>query len=164
MDVFYLVELKTDMGSIVSEQEDYLLQARKGCFRQLLRGVVEISRHSTSKNKYVHLLHQLSRLGLISIPDQLYEKSFPTPRAGWSKALCKVCEELESMEYQPQIRVVYIQPREGKARKEFEYIYFDQVADIVQTRGDLGAIFANYLRQWNTDAGSKHPKKLDLNH
>ena len=37
MDVFYLVELKTDMGSIVREQEDYLLEARSGCFRQLPR-------------------------------------------------------------------------------------------------------------------------------
>ena len=162
MDVFYLVELKTDMGSIVREQEDYLLEARSGCFRQLLRGVVEISKHSTSKNKYVHLLHQLSRLGLISIPDQLYEKSFPTPKAGWSKVLCKISEEMESMEYQPQVEVVYIQPREGKAKEEFEYIYFNQVADIVQTRSDLGAIFANYLRQWTTDAGSNHLKKFDV--
>ena len=162
MDVFYLVELKTDMGSIVPEQEDYLLQAREGCFRQLLRGVVEISKHSTSKNKYVHLLHQLSRLGLISIPDQLYEKSFPTPKAGWSKALCKVSEEIESMGYQPQMKVVYIQPREGKTKKGIEYIYFDQVADIVEIGGELGAIFANYLRQWTIDAGSRHPKRLDL--
>ena len=32
------------------------------------------------------------------------------------------------------------------------------------TEAKLGAIFANYLRKWTTDAGSRHPKEFDLNH
>ena len=44
--------------------------------------------------------------------------------------------------------------------RSFEHIYFEEVANIVERRGDLGALFANYLRQWTKIAGTKDPRDI----
>ena len=162
----YLVELKTDMGSVRDDQNEYLCAARRKAFPGLVEGVAELAKGSDSKRKYVHLLHLLAESGLISVPKGLYEKSFGRDRvvSGWT-------EEAKGLEIGGQkcskTKVVFIQPRPNpKPTKntsktyDFQYIYFDEVANIVQRHGDLGCIFANFLRQWVEEAGSPNPRDI----
>ena len=155
----FLVELKTDRGSQRKEQEKYLRCAQRVGLRRLVDGIVEICKATDKKPKYVHLLHILSKLSLVLIPSdtELYKKTFPTGKSGWNDAFCEV--EPTVHDKFKSIELVYILPREPeKIESDFNYIYFDEVADTVQQRGELGCIFANYLRQWTSSAGSRHPR------
>ena len=161
----YLVELKTDMGSIRDDQNEYLGAAQRKAFPALVEGVIELAKGSpNSKRKYVHLLHQLAELKFISVPKGVYKKSFGGDRvvAGWTK-------EAEGMKLVGQkcskTEVVFIQPtrptEDTSKTYDFQHICFDEVANVVQRHGDLGCMFANYLRQWTKDAGSLDPRCLD---
>ena len=164
----YLVELKTDMGSIRNDQKEYLCAAQRIVFPALVKGVIELAKGSPdSKRKYVHLLHQLAEPEFISVPNGLYKKSFGRDQvvAGWT-AEAKGLKMGESKCL--QTRVVFIQPRpdpeptkDSPKKDNFKYIYFKEFANIVQRHGDLGCIFANYLRQWTKDAGSPDPRCFD---
>ena len=159
----FLVELKTDMSSIDKNQEAYLRLARDRKLGPLVRGIVEICENSKKRSKYVHLLHLLANLELVSIPDRdkLYRMTFPIPRAGWTNEFKEVKPTVDGkLEH---TRVIYIQPRESNQPVEdFEYIFFDEVADVAQRLGDLGCIFANFLRQWTTNPGTRKPRDMDL--
>ena len=158
----FLVELKTDMSSIDYAQECYLRCARDRNLGPLVEGVVTICKDSRKRRKYVHLLHLLANLGLVSIEEReaLYRKTFPTPQSGWSNVFDCVKATVDGKLKCTQI--IYIQPRESKKpKKDLEYIYFDDVADIVQPLGDLGRIFADYLRQWKCDPGKREPRDMD---
>ena len=159
----YLVELKTDMGSVREEQNDYLRAAQGKAFSSLVEGVTKLAKGSDSKRKYVHLLHLLDESGFVSVPKGLYEKSFDRDRvvSGWTKAI----EGLKLKDQKcSKTKVVFIQPRldpernEGTNTYDFKYICFNEVANIVQRHGDLGCMFANFLRQWVKEAGSADPR------
>ena len=161
----YLVELKTDMESRRPQQDRYLYAARKKGLPALVKGVRKISKKSKKKQKYVNLLSRLSAPGidLVTIPDDaiLYEKTFPNVVRGWTDAVnqLKIADQVFS-----NVEIVYVQPTKEGRRDElgFNYIYFDEVASVVERRGDLGAMFANYLRQWKKPAGSRDPRKIPL--
>ena len=158
----FLVELKTDMSSINNAQETYLRLARDRNLGPLVEGVVTICKGSRKRRKYVHLLHLLANLGLVSIGEReaLYGATFPTPRSGWSNVF--KCVKATVDDKLQCTRIIYIQPRESKKpKKDLEYIYFDDVADAVQPLGDLGRIFADYLRQWRCDPGNREPRDMD---
>lgn len=158
----FLVELKTDMGSKRPEQDKYLCKAQDEEFSLLVQGVRELAKASNSKQKYVHLLHELSKTGFVCMTDELYKKSFCRVVRGWTEAIngLKIKEQKCS-----KTKVVYIQPKpdpnttnDTKEKYDFKYIYFKEVANIVQRHGDLGCMFANFLRQWVKEAGSPNPK------
>ena len=162
--IAYLVELKTDMDSLRPQQDKYLCKAREKGLPALVEGVKKMSKKSNKKQKYVHLLHRLSAPGieLLSIPDdtRLYEKTFGRHGvvSGWNKERkgLKVNYQICS-----KIKVVFVQPYESDSNKyDFEHIYFDEVASVVERSGDLGAMFANYLRQWKKPAGSRDPSSI----
>ena len=165
-DAVYLVELKTDMDSRRKEQDRYLNKASRKNFVDLVEGIRKSAKASDRKQKYVHLLHQLHLAGFVSgaeALERLDKTSFSKkhPVQGWTEAInglvFKKRECLKS-------KVVFIQPREDSSDNNsdkkksqtygFEFIYFEEVANIVQERGDLGCIFANYLRKWTDPAGS----------
>lgn len=161
-EIAYFVELKTDMGSRREAQDQYLSRAREKHLPTFIDGIAQLSRASNKKQKYVHLLHQLSAPGLelVSIHDdtRLYEKTFPRVVAGWTAAM-----DLLTLDNQrfPEIKIVFVQPtKEGSNKYDFEHIDFDEVAKIVERRGDVGAMFANVLRQWTIPAGSRDPKEI----
>ena len=138
----YLVELKTDMGSKRDKQDEYLSKAREIGFPGLVEGVKQLAdasnRRKKKEKKYSHLLHLLSvlRPNLVSMGDIPQQKFSET-------------------------KVVFVQPTKDESDKcDFEHIYFKEVANIVQRHGDLGAIFANYLRQWTKEAGSPDPRAI----
>ena len=159
----FLVELKTDMSSIDRDQEKYLRLARKSKLRPLVGGIVKICGSKDSKRaKYVHLLHLLAKLELVTIPNQskLYQMTFPSPKSGWTKSFAGVIPAVEGkLEH---ARVIYIQPRKDKSESDndFKYIYFRDVAEIVQRFGDLGSVFAHYLRKWSDDPGRRYPRTV----
>ena len=158
----FLIELKTDMSSINPDQKNVLCKAQTIGLAPIVPGLVKISasKGTRKRMKYVHLLHQLSILGLVNIPEQdsLYRQTFPTPRPGWTKAFNGVESTLEGKLECTQI--IYIQPKiqENEANLGVRYIDFDEVADIVQNFGEVGYLFANYLRQWIPPAGERDPR------
>lgn len=155
----YLVELKTDLDSTRPDQNVYLERARKKEFSCLVEGVRKLAQKSKKKQKYVHLLHRLAATGLalVDMPEELYCKTFPRMLPGWTKALGE--QEPRPGAFST-VEVVFVQPTEHPKSEypDFKYIYFDEVADIIQTGGDLGCVFANYLRQWTEPAGSCDPR------
>ena len=163
-ETVFLVELKTDMGSRRPEQDKYLLDARQEPFRYFVLGAMQLARASKQKPKYLHLMHLLSDLELVSIKNgaNLYHLTYPKPRPGWNKAFDSVqlVESWESTE--TKSKVVYIQPVCEKDDPEHgtRYIGFSEVADTVQQRGELGYLFANYLRQWTCPAGGDDPRDV----
>lgn len=159
----FLVELKTDMSMISPAQEKYLCRARERKLGPLVCGIIKICKKSKKRRKYVHLLHRLEKLGLVEIPDRdaLYGKTFPRPKRGWKKAFKCVGATVDGK--LQHTRIIYIQPRmpNEKDRKDgFEYIDFNEVADIVQPLGDLGHTFADYLRGWRCDPGERVPQAM----
>lgn len=136
----YLVELKTDLSSLRPKQSEYLCRARKRGLLRLVEGVIQLAQDSKKyKSKYAHLLYRLSAPGIDLVPIRSPDQNFP------------------------DTKVVFIQPKEHKSdRQDFEHIYFKEVANIVEPQGDLGALFANCLRQWTTAAGSRDPKDIPL--
>ena len=163
----FLVELKTDMSSKGGGQERYLRDARNMGLAPLVGGIVEIcgSKYCKIKGKYVHLLHLLANLELVTIPDpgKLYLKTFPDTRSGWTKAFTGVKPTVEGK--LQDTRVVFIQPTEDKpgssvtgSEEDFKHIYFRDVAEIVQRFGDLGGVFAHYLRKWSEPPGRRYPR------
>ena len=159
----YLVELKTDIGSIRPNQARYLCKARGIGFPGLVEGVKKLAKASNSREKYLHLLHLLSVSGtsLLEMRNapQLYEKECLGNTRAWKSAIHQLV--IDKNKFLEPPKVVFIQPTEDESDKcDFEYIYFKEVADIVQRHGDLGGIFANLLRQWIEKAGSPDPRAI----
>ena len=157
-----MVELKTDMDSLRSQQDEYLCAARKKGLPSLVEGVRKMAKKSEKKQKYVHLLHRLSAPGieLVFILDDtpLYEKTFPRVVSGWTRAVEQLTFEKQHFS---ETTIVFVQPIKGEPDENgFEHIYFEEVANIVERRGDLGALFANYLRQWTKRAGSRKSRDI----
>ena len=160
----FLIELKTDMSSIDGDQKRYLCKARKMGLRPLVDGIIEICKATDYRMKYAHLLQVLASLELVSIcePEKLYQAA--QSRTTWRDALKSGLVSTNVDEIRQCIRVIYIQPRkpncetsETESDQDFKYIDFEDVADIVQRFGDLGCIFANFLRQWTKDPGWQAP-------
>ena len=147
----FLVELKTDSASQRDDQDENLGHAVDVGLKGLVEGVIDICGATDQRRKYVHLLHLLSRLGLIEYEDDL----FPVKR-GFSKALCRVkhkVEEKKECEW-PSLELVFVQPRNNT-------IGFEELANIISKGGpdDLRSTFARHLRTWAcTRAGGPDPK------
>ncbi len=141
----YLIELKTDMSSRRGDQDNYLSMATEKRMDEILCELKEISDASTQQMKYHHLLYALCELNLIKLPSDSKEVS----------NLIKGVR-VPNLPFKPE--VVYIQPRKCKEDKRFHYIYFDEFAEIVESQGDMGGLFAGYLRKWTTDPATHPPR------
>lgn len=166
----FLIELKTDMASIREEQRRHLERAAKKGLEKLIRDVLHIVEGTKEKGKYVHLLYRLSELGLVTGVheriDALSENARPVdPRCdNWrGKASTrgkKFADELKgvnaaAISWPSLLEVVYVQPR---SRNE---IVFEEFACAIEPKGDLGKLFAKYIRKWaKCDAGSPNPRTL----
>ena len=161
----FFVELKTDMNSIGGGQERYLRDARGTKIKRLVDGIIKICKATDYESKYAHLLHRLASLKLVSIydPENLYQAALSQSRPAWCDAIGKVRPTVD--EKLRCTRVIYIQPRKPNCEtsktesdQDFKHIDFEDAADIVQRFGDLGCIFANFLRQWTEDPGQQAPR------
>jgi hypothetical protein len=151
----YLIELKTDAGSRREKQDEYLKTAREVGLRALVEGVLTICQDTSSQwlPKYIHLLHQLAKLGLVSVPDAVYDLAFPEPRRGVTEALRQV-RNLTRVDVAP-LEIIYVQPG-GDA--DHRHITFEEFALRVEDQGDVGRVFAAYLRKWVVKAGVGDPR------
>ena len=147
----FLVELKTDSASQRDDQDENLGHAVDVGLKGLVEGVIDICGATDQRRKYVHLLHLLSRLGLIEYEDDL----FPVKR-GFSEALCRVKHKVEEKKEEewPSLELVFVRPKNNT-------IGFEEFAKIISKGGpdDLRSTFAHHLRTWAcTGAGEPDPK------
>ena len=162
IECVFLIELKTDMNSWRKEQDCYLKMASKMHMRDILEDLKSIVQASKEKRKYYHLLSALCELGLISSTDNLKSEIFAEKPRVMKNTIDKI-RILKS----PALKVVYVQPRKpGSEDKQtlvdgFHYIYFDEFAEIVEKQGDMGGLFAGYLRKWKEDPAKYPPTRTE---
>jgi hypothetical protein len=156
-ETFYLLELKTDVTSRRDEQDAYLERAGEIGLHGIVKGILGIVAASDAKylQKYVHLLHDLARLGLVQIPTAVYAHAFPEVRTGITAALGNVRNLVAQPG--PRIQVIYVQPEPDP---EHDSIGFEEVAAVVERHGDpLSLAFAQSLRRWRAPAGAALPSE-----
>ena len=146
----FLVELKTDMNSLDTEQLCHFQRAVDRGLAEILRDVRFIAgaREPWARKKYFHLLKAIARLGLITLPEMFEEKIYDSPRGVY-----KCIDEIEITDVPAAFKLVVVAPRtvEGYACVDFE-----SFADIVKDCGEIGRAFADSLRTWaNKPAGSR---------
>ena len=159
----FLIELKTDMNSWRKEQDYYLKTASKMSMEGILEDLKQISKSKNDKyarQKYYHMWHALDELGLVvPLPNGLKKKMY----ADRSHDVYKLIDKI-SLLSSPTLKVVYVQPRKPGCKDKqslvegFHYIYFDEFADIVESQGDMGGLFAGYLRKWIEDPAKSPPR------
>ncbi|MCA9597700.1 MAG: hypothetical protein KC776_30515 [Myxococcales bacterium] len=157
-DTFYLLELKTAQTSRRTKQDQYLELAKKAGLRAIVDGVIAVAAASSSKylQKYLHLLSDLSALGLVEVPAQLYDEVFPSVRARATRGLAQVRNLVGTPE--PPLRILYVQP---EAESAANTIGFAEYAAIVNGHDDdVSRAFARALRQWIEPAGQVRPTSL----
>ena len=154
----FFIELKTDMKSRRSDQDDYLANAIDKCMCMILHDFKEMSKSRNDKRarqKYFHMAHALAEVGLIGLPSILEDTMYAANSQGVYELIDDICI-LKS----PALEVVYVQPYQSTedkcGDKRFHYIYFDEFAKVVEKQGDMGELFADYLRKWAKDP-AKHP-------
>jgi len=144
----YFIELKTDVGSRRSSQDEYLERAKQLGFKKLVEGIRSIVLATTAHQKYHHLTSALAELGFLSLPPDLQDFLYPQPRPGLTERL----RAIVVADINPTIDVRYLQPlsTEGDSCIDFETF-----ATYVDCHDDpLSALFARHLRRWTTAAGS----------
>ena len=148
----FLIELKTDMGSRREGQYDYLRDAREKGMARILSDFKEIAEASKSRMKYFHPINALSEMGLFRLSKELKEKI----RDGTTRGSSRLIREIEvCLLSDSKAEVIFVQPRKADPtdQTDFQYIYFDRFADCIQSYGELGCLFARYLRRWEADPG-----------
>ena len=157
----FLIELKTDMRSIDKKQKCYLRRAKCRGMRKVmedLKTIAQVERPEHLRRKYFHLLSALDELGLTKLPCELKRTMYADDSTG----VYKLIENIEILKSPilEKPEVVYVQPRpcEENKVKGFKYIYFDEFADIVESQGDMGGLFAGYLRKWKEDPAKSPPR------
>ena len=158
----FLIELKTDMGSLKDGQCKRLQDAAENDMDQILSDLLviassdSVAKKKPTREKYFHLLRAVADLELFE-QDQLTRLREIVYGAGSAKEYKACIEGIRSTCSPPDLEVIYILPckKEGKNCVDFEYF-----ADHIQNRGEIGALFANYLRRWDEQgAGSQVPRE-----
>ncbi len=160
----FLIELKTDMASIRKKQSCYLKEAQKRGISSIMDDFKEISKSKRPKyarQKYFYLAHALSELGLIGPLSSALEKKM---WADDSRGVYNLIDDIRILVPPAcKLEVVYVQPQKSEEDKlyddRFHYIYFDEFAEIVESQGDMGGLFAGYLRKWKDDPAKQPPRK-----
>ena len=158
----FLIELKTDMSSQDEKQYEYIKEAKKKGIRGIicdLKEVAKAKKNKQNRQKYFHILHALSEIGLIGkLPCDLEGIMYKDRSQG---VFCRINKITLSKDKEPDLKVIYIQPREAQPCQpsDFTYISFDEFADSIETCGELGCQLAFYLRRWKTDPGLCPPAK-----
>ena len=159
----FLIEIKTDIDSRNSSQDQYLKAASKKSMRCILSDLKKMAGRKnlkkSSRRKYLHILYELGEVGLVKMPGALRNIEWSEGSA-WGVfdnideiGVCK------SLHVKPEI--VYIQPNEHCCDKPdvFRYIYFKEVVKSVNDQGKLGKLLACYLQKWELPAGECPPKE-----
>jgi len=123
----YFIEFKTDSGSRNDSQDKYLKKAAELSMNDIVEGIISISKASTYKMKYSHLLNKLKRLSLLDESGVYASRS-------------------------DEIRIVYVQPSNKDGAKNC--IEFPQLAERLKRKGGIDSFeshFAAALKEWAKD-------------
>lgn len=137
----YLIELKTDMGSRRTKQDDYLEVAQSMGFPKLLSGLLEIFRATSAKRKYFSYLKHLESMGQLDIPESVKAIMNRTNIQG----ITKVSHDIVVASKVEHVQIVYIQP-EGELPNA---ISFGKFSEVVKKHPDpVSNRFADSLINW----------------
>lgn len=154
----FLIELKTDVSSRRGDQDKYLDNAIKTGMDGILRDLKDISKsdEKSIRQKYYHLLYAVSQLCLIELPCNLEDTMY----ADNSRGVYDLIDDISILNT-PALEVVYVQPYEHEddgPDDKHHYIYFDEFANCVERQGNMGGLFAGYLRKWEKDPANHPPQ------
>ena len=161
----FLVELKTDMASKLSPhgiaQQRLLIDTATQGSRSLIDNSIGILRRHPivrqTRQKYVHLVHCLDELGLISLQkDDLYRKAFAAKQDG----IYRLLETVRVAETMPELKVLYVQPTHHPSDRTcvVDFSTFAGIVEEGQEGEDARKLFARHLRYWaSRKAGSVSP-------
>lgn len=147
----FFVELKTDSGSRREAQDHYLETAKKLGFAKIVEGFTSIIRKTSAHQKYHHMATSLARLGYLSMPHDLREYLYPTPRSGLSERL----REMSVTGTDSAIEVVYVQPLSTNGDNCVDFTRF--AAFVARHDDPFSRMFAEHLLRWRDVAGSSPP-------
>lgn len=127
----WLVEFKTDSGSRRDAQDEYLEVAKRIGTAATLDGICRIEKATSPqyRHKYAHLLLKLRSLGLLDDANTWTGRN-------------------------PEIEIVYVQPRKLADSAEENVVDFCQIADWLErvyNGEDFEMAFADALRGWAGD-------------
>ena len=144
----FLVELKTDMGSLRDSQEDYLNRAVERGLAGVLCDIRSMAkaRHPQARRKYFHLLKAIAALDLMTLPPEFEGKIYDHPRGVY-----ECIDRIGIPSALPDIEVIHVLPETVEG---MDCIDFETFADVVEDRGQIGRRFATSLRNWvSVEAG-----------
>jgi hypothetical protein len=120
----YLIEFKTDMSSRREKQDDYLLKTKMKGTKELIEGIIKISKASTYTDKYNHLKSKLIEYKLLN-------------------------SKLTYTEFNEDLEIIYVQPSNDKGIKEI--INFEKIAEWLESNFQGSSFeqeFSKALRVW----------------
>lgn len=125
----FFIELKTDMASWRTAQDDYLHKAKEINIPKIVDGLIEIYKATRQKKKYRYLFEELIHLG-------------------WAKEEGKTYINTSSVY---DIEVIYIQPKKTHLRNQ-NIITFQNIIDILSSETDeLTKRFVQSLEVWKNE-------------
>ena len=137
-------------------QSEYLRRTKNVGIHCILSDLKKVVAASNKRKKYFHIIDELVQIGLIEVSDDLRDAIFADDKQKGKKLIdeIEICKSLN-----PNLKVVYVQPRKHKDDNEddFCYIYFDEFARSVRGQGSIGNLLGHYLEKWMTDAGECPP-------
>ncbi|MCY4558943.1 MAG: hypothetical protein OXF79_21720 [Chloroflexi bacterium] len=148
----FLIELKTDMGSLRDSQEDYLNRAVARGLDAVLCDIRSIAkaRNPRVRRKYYHLLRAIAALDLMTLPPDLERRIYDD-----SHGVYDCINRIRIPSALPDIEVIHVLPG---SRKAMQCIDFKSFAIAVEEQGEIGERFAASLRTWaGVEAGNKGP-------
>ena len=170
----YLVELKTDMGSLKPKQFCNMRRARSVGSKKLVEGVLRAAGASDAEHKYAHLIWKLLEVER-SQRDNRRElaglclekgKQGSSGKSEINSAFCKLrMSEKWNQAYVDLVAVLPTEPKESKKEmlRGIEVITFAEFANLLEDdRQPFGSpdasVFADYLRHWaEVEAGRVSP-------
>ena len=151
----FLIELKTDMGSLRDSQEEYLNRAVRRGLAAVLNDIRSMAKaiNPQARRKYFHLLKAIAALDLMTLPPELEGKIYDHPRGVY-----ECIDRIGIPSAVPNIEVIHVLPETVEG---MDCIDFETFAGVVENRGQMGRRFAISLRNWaSVEAGERYPDSL----
>lgn len=148
----FLVELKTDMGSLRDTQESYLNRAVDRGLAALLCDIKSMAkaRNPRARRKYFHLLKAIAELDLMTLPEALQNRIYDSPHG-----VHKCIDRIGIPHTLPGLEIIHVLPCKVEG---WDCIDFESFAATTEDRGEIGERFAASLRSWfAVKAGDKWP-------
>ena len=161
----FLVELKTDMGSLDKKQLCKMVEVRDhdGGFGDFVCGVIQISRATSDRRKYAQLIWQLHQVDAVSVPPTFRELDMKCsqPGLGGQTGVFQSCDTTKTYR-KTKAELVLVSPPIPDSKKDqvpdgICRINFRDYASIVRCTSALGSTFADYLLRWQCPAGVTNP-------